>query len=333
MGVQQTRTEVLRNAETALSKLARDRTQAELDQNDHLGLEAVIQLTGRPSVLIKDGDLDLEPDDPDLGQWLGTVYQAREGMKRTIQSVGRIDRDGIHIGTGFVVGPSLVMTNRHVLQGIAHISSRSAKGGWSMLGGTPTIDFAMEYGSPRSRRFEITGVAYAGPTAISGSIDIGKLDLALLRLDPSSGEGQELPQPLPLTKSVKAGQGKSEVYMVGYPGRPALMPTGRGEDDLQLVDTLKRVFRMRYGYKRLALGFISHSLGEVPNDPIPWAIGHNATTLGGNSGSCVVALQEEGSVLGLHFGGIFFDHNLAHVLAAVPALTSQSAASLGFAWR
>jgi hypothetical protein len=89
---------------------------------------------------------------------------------------------------------------------------------------------------------------------------------------------------------------------------------------------------MKYGYKRLALGSISHSLGEVPNDPIPWAIGYDATTLGGNSGSCVVALEEESSVFGLHFGGIFFDHNLAHVLAAVPALISQPAASLGFTW-
>lgn len=334
-GVQQTRGEVLRQAGAALTKLARDRTEAELDRNDQVGLEAVIRLTGRPSILIKDGDLDFDAADPDLAQWLGTISLARDGMKQTIRSVGRIDQDGFHhVGTGFVVAPGLVMTNRHVLQVIAYESQRSTgTGRWSMLGGTCTIDFAAEYGSPRTSQFIITDVAYAGPAAIGGAMDIGKLDLALLRVESTNDEGEALPQPLPLTKNLAASQAMSEVYMVGYPARPAVLPTGRGAEDLQLIDTLKRIFRMRYGFKRLALGSIIHPLGQVPNDTVPWAVGHDATTLGGNSGSCVVALSEEGTVLGLHFGGIFFDHNLAHVFAAIPALLASPAATLGLAWR
>jgi hypothetical protein len=124
----------------------------------------------------------------------------------------------------------------------------------------------------------------------------------------------------------------AEVYMVGYPARPSALPRGTSPEEIQLIDTLKRIFRMRYGFKRLALGAITHPLGKVPNDPVPWAIGHDATTLGGNSGSCVVGLDEETTVLGLHFGGIFFDHNLAHVFAAVPSLVSPPVSTLGLAW-
>jgi hypothetical protein len=333
-GLQLERSAVLRHADTAMAKLGRDRTEAVLDRDDKVGLEAVIRLTGRPSILIKDGDLDLDPADSDLGQWQGTILLARDGMKQTIRSVGRIDRGGFHIGTGFVVAPGLVMTNRHVLQEIAY--ENPTPGGaarWAMLGGTSTIDFAVEYGSSRTSPFSITGVAYSGPTSIGGKLDIGKLDLALLSVKPTNGAGEELPQPLLLSKDLTASRQMAEVYMVGYPARPAALPTGRGAEDLQLVDTLKRIFRMRYGVKRLALGSITHPLGQVPDDPVPWAIGHDATTLGGNSGSCVVGLGNEGAVLGLHFGGIYFDHNLAHVFAAVPALLESPAAILGLAWR
>jgi serine protease len=333
-GVQQERSAVLRHADVAMVKLGRDGAEAALDRDDRVGLEAVIRLSGRPSILIKDGDLDLDSTDPDLGPWQGTILLARDGMKHTIRSVGRIDRSGFHIGTGFVVAPGLVMTNRHVLQAIAHeAASSNGTGRWTMLGGTSTIDFAVEYGSTRTSQFTITGVTFCGPTPIGNTLDVAKLDLALLSVEPANSAGDELPEPLPLTRNPAAGRQMGEVYMVGYPARPSALPSGRGAEDGQLVDTLKRIFRMRYGYKRLALGSITHPLGQVPNDPVPWAIGHDATTLGGNSGSCVVGLSEEGTVLGLHFGGIYFDHNLAHVFAAVPALQASPATTLGLAWR
>jgi serine protease len=330
----ETRNEVLRHADAAMAKLARDRSEATLDQHDRVGLEAVILLTGRPSILIKDSDLDLDPADPDLAEWQGTILLARDAMKETIRSVGRIDRGGFHIGTGFVVAPGVVMTNRHVLQALASEKPGSAGSSqWTMLGGKSTIDFAMEYGSARTSQFIITGVAYSGPTAIGDTLDIGKLDLALLLVERTNSDGEALPQPLPLSKDPAAGRRTSEVYMVGYPARPSALPAGQSAEELHLVDTLKRVFRMRYGFKRLALGMITHPLGQVPNDTVPWAIGHDATTLGGNSGSCVVGLGDEGPLLGLHFGGIFFDHNLAHVFAAVPTLLAAPAASLGLTWR
>src|ERR687897_719343 len=78
-GLQQARTTVLRQADNALAKLARERTEAELTPDDRVGLEAVIRLTGRPSILIKNGDLDLDPSDPDLGPWQATIQLARDG--------------------------------------------------------------------------------------------------------------------------------------------------------------------------------------------------------------------------------------------------------------
>lgn len=329
-----TRNAVFRSADAAMLKLGRQGAAAVLDREDQVGLEAVIRVTGRPSILVKNGDLDLDPADPDLGPWQGAIVLGRDGMKDTIRSVGRIDRSGYHIGTGFVVAPGVVMTNRHVVQAIAQEQPASnGPGKWTMLGGTSTIDFAMEYGSGKTSQFVITDVAYAGPGAIGTTLDLAKLDLALVRVETTNGEGETLPTPLPLSKDRAASAGISDVYMVGFPARPSAIPAGGGADDLQLIDTLKRVFRMRYGFKRLALGSITHPLGSVPNDSVRWAIGHDATTLGGNSGSCVVGLTDVGVVLGLHFGGIYFDHNLAHVFAAIPALQAAPASALGLAWR
>jgi hypothetical protein len=164
-------------------------------------------------------------------------------------------------------------------------------------------------------------------------VEVGKLEHAMLLVEESNSVGEKHHDPLPLRGDLAPSRRASEVYMVGYPVRPSGIPPDQSGEELHLVDTLRRVFRMRYGFKRLALGLISHPLGQVPHDTVPWAIGHDATTLGGNSGSCVVALTDGAAVLGLHFGGIFFDYNLAHVFAALPALRSAPVAPLGLTWR
>jgi V8-like Glu-specific endopeptidase len=51
------------------------------------------------------------------------------------------------------------------------------------------------------------------------------------------------------------------------------------------------------------------SMGTEPRD----VLFHDASTLGGNSGSCVVDL-DTGQVLGLHFGGQYMHYNVAVAL-------------------
>lgn len=328
--VNQARAAVLRQAEAALDKLVREPADVQLTADDYTGLEAVIRPSERPSLLVQDGDVDAADDDLDLAPWRGALVLHRELMKTVIASVGRIDRGSTHVGTGFVVAPGVVMTNRHVLQEIAVESpAGGGKTRWDLIG-TPTIDFAREYDSETPAEFLVTDVVYAPPGFIT-AMDVTRLDLALLAVETTNADGLGLPKPLAIRKNPSSATAKEEIFAVGYPARPD--PGEGGSADLTIVETLRRVFNMKYGVKRLALGTISLPLGTVEGDAKRWAIGHDATTLGGNSGSCVVVLNDGGPILGLHFGGVPLTHNLAHALPAVPELRDPALAGIGFSWQ
>ena len=90
----------------------------ELGQEDQItpreqaGLEAIILLAGRPAILIQEGDF-LEP--PKLWADLKNV---RTQIKEVIRRVGRIDVSNNPsfewLGTGFLAGADVIVTNRHV---------------------------------------------------------------------------------------------------------------------------------------------------------------------------------------------------------------------------
>ena len=83
------------------------------------------------------------------------------------------------------------------------------------------------------------------------------------------------------------------VAVIGYPARDGRIPDP-GQMD--------RIFSSRYDKKRLAPGEI---LGMAPR-----ALRHDCSTLGGNSGSAIIALTT-GEAVGLHFGGTFLTANRA----------------------
>ena len=56
---------------------------------------------------------------------------------------------------------------------------------------------------------------------------------------------------------------------------------------------------------------------------------HDASTLGGNSGSCVVEFRVQGkSVVGLHFGGAKRQENYAHSIARIEDVLAAHGATL-----
>ena len=58
--------------------------------------------------------------------------------------------------------------------------------------------------------------------------------------------------------------------------------------------------------------------GEVPDDPRGWILTHDASTLGGNSGSALVDYDADGrALLGLHFAGRQERQNWAHSLERI----------------
>src|SRR6187399_2183870 len=109
--VAEERAQSLADGVQAMKKLEQGKDD-QVTPRERQGLEAIVLLAGRPAILIQEGDF-LEP--PAL--W-GDLKTARESIKSVIRRVGRINVSGDPnldwLGTGFLAGPSVVLTNRHV---------------------------------------------------------------------------------------------------------------------------------------------------------------------------------------------------------------------------
>ncbi len=215
--------ETLANA--ALEALRNARTPT---PRQRAALERMIAIL-RPSVLVKDGQLG------DLPTY--TSYPAgtearwdefRRGFRPFAYSVGRIDwverfeRGGDQpVGTGFLVAPQLLVTNRHVLEKLSASTMELEEG-------QAVVRFRQEYdtvdGDPP---VPITGVAAVHDT----------LDMALLVVAPQAGR-----PPLPIADT-PASTGDA-VVAVGYPCR----------DDQRNPVFADRIFENRYDVKRGAPG-------------------------------------------------------------------------------
>ncbi len=104
-------------------------------------------------------------------------------------------------------------------------------------------------------------------------------DAALLRI---AGEG--LPDPLPLAE--RAAEAGELVALIGYPAY----------DSRNDAADQARYFRDLYEVKRFAPGLVMQALSGST------LLTHDCTSLGGNSGSPLVSL-DQGKVVGLHFAG------------------------------
>lgn len=301
---------VLANAmPTAVDHLAVGGRGRDLVGVPRVAMEALVRMTGRPAWRIKNGAVALDA----MGDWVTYIAPHQAQYRRIFDAVGRIDilLDDVqtHVGTGVVVAPGVVMTNRHVLDAIAE----PLPGGGFVLGGPASIVFD-EDGVDETRRFEVTKVLTAGPDRIGRQADIGKLDMALLAVTPTSSSGAALPDPVSpgvLSKS------DHKILVVGYPARPGQAavtdPTIDGVS-IEMIDRLFEIYRHDYGVKYASPGEIAAE--PLAGDERGWGFSHDATTLGGNSGSPVISLQQL-RMTGLHFGGAPLRQNLAHDLGAV----------------
>jgi hypothetical protein len=70
---------------------------------------------------------------------------------------------------------------------------------------------------------------------------------------------------------------------------------------------MHRIFNNLYGYKRLQPGKLRNLVGGAN------IVEHDCSTLGGNSGSCVVDMTTN-KIVGLHFSGRFGEINSAVAL-------------------
>lgn len=273
----------------AVEAIRKDGRDAKLTKNQRSALEAIILLTGRPAFFIKDDAFELP-----TGLW-EMLAPYRPQMSTVIRSVGRIgvsmDYGTPYVGTGFVVGEKLIMTNRHV---VSKFAARSADGWVLDPGCRMVIDFKQEFGVADKVEFPIEGVVWIDERE--------NVDLAVLKLAASA---RSVPTPLRLQKELGYANVGNNVYVVGY---PAADPTRNDPAESQ------RIFGGVYEKKRLSPGrILSIDLDKL-------SISHDCSTLGGSSGSCVVDLSTN-SVIGLHFEGNYLSSNSAVLL---PHLASES---------
>ena len=254
----------------------------DLTEGQQASAEAVIMLFGRPAIQFDSGRLQEIPD-----EWRARLRPHRTAIQSLAKSVCRIEPAGLpnisFVGTAFVVGPDIVMTNRHVAK---FISSR-AGGTWTIKAfAGPRVDFRAENPTAKPLEFELEDVL-----SMSDDDDI---DLALLKIAPHKGK---LPAPVPLASRYRPKTG-SPVYVVGHPA------FDESADPAQR-DIQRLVFDNVFDVKRVAPGYL---LASATDD-----LAYDSSTLGGNSGSCVVDL-ETGTVIGLHFGGTYLEANYAEPL-------------------
>lgn len=313
--VAQEQKRVLDDAKEALKRLAVDGEAATLSQRHIIGLEAIVVPDGtRPALFVRDDDVD--PGVPQAGSWTARIATLRDRIGEVAESVGRINSAiGFpnYAGTGFVVADGLILTNKHVLELLAGSPDPRDDGTWTFQKPV-TIDFAAEYGSARTKSFKVTGVRYASPDRIDQVLNLSNLDMALLDVETINGDGEPLPPPLRFSTHLKSVGTQSDIYVMGYPARPW--------DEVGKV--LMVVFQDEYFVKRFAPGYVERHPDDVDDGGHHRVFTHDASTLHGNSGSCVIEFRIEGrAVVGLHFAGIESSENYAHSIARIKDLLTN----------
>ena len=186
-----------------------------------------------------------------------------------------------------MVASDVVMTNRHVAEVFCRMGRRRR---WEFKPGVSSnIDYKEELSSPDQ-----------APFALDSVIGVHEgYDLALFRVHPTSATpDSSLPAPLTISSQMPATIQDRLVYVCGYPAWD-----GRRNDPEPMI----RIFTNIFNVKRLQPGKLRR-FRDGDN-----VVTHDCSTLGGNSGSCVVDL-ETGHVVGLHFGGRYLEENTAVAL-------------------
>lgn len=274
-----------READSALRGLSKLESNREASAEEDQALSAIVLKEGRPALLVQNNSFKV----PKVGEWT-LLQEQRPVLEKIFPAVGRIEAPNespiTYFGTGFLVAPDVILTNRHValffIRGSDDLTLRNDL--------HPHIDYAQEY---EVDRFQIAAIKKA--VLLDDYWDLAALQVEWGEQGPSG-------PPLPLAGAPPRDLKDALVASVGY---PAL--------DKKRADTLPlqmQVFEGVFEKKRVAPGYTRgraeyKSFGKTVN-----ALQHDCSTLGGNSGSCLYNL-DSGSVIGLHFAGVFLVANYA----------------------
>jgi hypothetical protein len=267
--------------------------------SSHHGAGAALdpRLRRPPALHVSHGSLEV-PDNLDTEWYELAVPSAQARIRANLAGVGRIQRESLILGTGFLVARNIVLTARHVAESFTNNIDGVAKIRFQW---EPLVDFDGETAphghedGPAAAHADHThddDHAMCGCGQVQSVIFMHEtLDLALLRITfTGTPANWRRPQPMTLTSDVpaamKGGDAQPKVYLIGFPR----------SDGTALPSELAEVFGPNLGVKRLQPGHIT----DAPTAGREFQ--HDASTLKGNSGSCVVDLQTH-RVIGVHVQG------------------------------
>jgi endonuclease G, mitochondrial len=289
------------NVQSGLEKLADNRHQ-DITPNEMFGLEAIVMKENRPVVFVRGNSYD------DVGNpWSSlNAAEVKTRLSDLFPLIGRIELPNStllpYAGTGFVVGKGLVATNRHVAQIFAQGIGLTIR----YRGGDAAIDFKRQVDTPeedRSGYLSVRGVEMIHPY----------WDMALLQVD-----GLPTDKMLRLSLLSPDQLVNRNIVAVGY---PALDP----RNDVALQD---KIFGGVYYVKRLQPGVVRARAEVQSFENQVNAMTHDASTLGGNSGSAIIDV-DSGEVVALHFAGEYLKANYAVPMFEL-ARDSRVASKLNF---
>ena len=261
------------------------------------GQEAIILRFVRPVLLVQDGTVTPPADATTFAAGESAVITARlqdakQHIESALPSVGRVELANHRmswVGTAWMVAPQVAVTNRHVAEIFAAGAPDAPQLRVADQAGRvvrPSIDWRREHARPHEAVVRVEKVLWIEPD--------GGPDLALLRVRAADEDGRATPDPIPLLdEEATAAASGAWVVVIGY---PQWSPYNDAADQQRIFDGI-------YGVKRVAPGTVT----AVSSDG---QLTHDATTLGGCSGSVVLDLAS-GCAAGLHFGGFEHDRNTA----------------------
>lgn len=221
--------------------------------------------------------------------------------------IGKPTSDDYAFGTGFLVTPNHVITNRHVHGFYSEYLTGDDCGG---------IEFVAEKDKDASDYYEFDG----NPPLLVPGLDIAIYTLA------KTVENREPIAQVPLSTETLKGR---DIVVIGY-------PDSFKTDDPDVLAALEKdpVFAV----KRISQGQIFRHSTDIDDpygveatvtesDTIDFsmpAISHNASTMTGNSGSPILDAKT-GELLGVHFAGykIFNEKEAANLAMAIDYIVAQ----------
>lgn len=286
-------TEQFRLAEGAASKFA-SRGWASLSPAEVQALHTYVYLVTRPSLPVRSGELGRVPTTWEV------LQDQRALVNGFLPSVGRLDsvvqghRNGT--GTGWFVGENLLMTNAHVVAALCQVQVHGNRQ-WPDQLKDVLPDFNAQWASLADSRpawdpadAPTEHIEHAAGRVVHADVH-ATLDMAVLSI-----EGVQDSASLVLSLSAEGPvHGQKQIYTLGYPAiphpgvlHPALLQFLFGTSQPGMT-------------KRVAPGKLIDSATGAD---------HDATTLGGSSGSPILDIESH-LVVGLHYAGQYGERNHA----------------------